>query len=825
MTTNSIFTRRFALCTSLVTVVSLLGSAGPAQAAGAPLLWGKLQSGPYAVGFKTYWRYDRARVYDPPYRANGTEVAVHPRPMLVNIWYPARRTAAAKPMLYREYLEVSSKEPFLRRFAARLVAFNRDVIRWEVLGKPLAALSVAEKQLMERLMQARTAAFRNATPSPGLFPVVVNHQGLGGAFEDNAVLFEWLASHGYVVANSAYQSENPAYLNIDGDLALSVKDMDFLVNELQSWPNADLQKIGAIGQSYGGQAVMAWRAESNSPVDALVSLDATLEYSPLGDPRRSRLMARLGQTDRMAAPMLLFAQKDRSPEFGHYDPMKYADRYYVSVNHLLHNDFISHGAIGSELAPANRPNPPEPKAIRPTYEQVCRYTLQFFNAYLKQDRAAFAFLQAAAKKEIGDQSGLALRYRAAASLPPTAKQLTDLVLQQGVEKGLQLGRRFPGDLTEDVLQQASYTLKELGKPSDAIAMLQLSAELHPDSAEAHELLADAWIGKGERVPAIEAYRKAVGLRVKIGQPADPAWERLKASRLAPRIVVTAPGPQTIQLRWQPLPSAAGYMVYRRSTDTPNAALVRLTSHPVTDTTFTDSAANRVNGSSYAVAAVFPSAGRVIEAPAIPVGPVSGMPPPGWTVGSLSEGERTGSAVFDPATGELTIRGSGADIWGEADECFYMHQEVEGDFQVTVRALSRPTNTDAWAKAGLMVREALDPGARTAFLIATPESGLLFQWRREMAKEESCGSKLVIEHRRLQVPITLRLSRRGNQIIPEVSLDDGKSFQPGGEPMQFSPSLSNKLFVGLAVTAHAPGKVSEARFSDLALHSGRFGDSQ
>ncbi len=68
-----------------------------------------------------------------------------------------------------------------------------------------------------------------------------------------------------------------------------------------------------------------------------------------------------------------------------------------------------------------------------------------------------------------------------------------------------------------------------------------------------------------------------------------------------------------------------------------------------------------------------------------------------------------------------------DIWGTADEFRYVYQSISGDFTVTAR-LSSLTNTDPWAKAGVMVREGTAADARHALTAVTISNGLAFQRR-------------------------------------------------------------------------------------------------
>jgi hypothetical protein len=94
-----------------------------------------------------------------------------------------------------------------------------------VIGKSHQQLSDADRVNLENLMQGPTAAIKGAEPATGAFPLVINHPGLGRAVEDNVVLNEWLASHGYVLATSAFQSENAVYVNIEAHVQLKCSDI------------------------------------------------------------------------------------------------------------------------------------------------------------------------------------------------------------------------------------------------------------------------------------------------------------------------------------------------------------------------------------------------------------------------------------------------------------------------------------------------------------------------------------------------------------------------------------------------------------------------
>src|SRR5436305_11520995 len=66
----------------------------------------------------------------------------------------------------------------------------------------------------------------------------------------------------------------------------------------------------------------------------------------------------------------------------------------------------------------------------------------------------------------------------------------------------------------------------------------------------------------------------------------------------------------------------------------------------------------------------------------------------------------GSAEFDPGTGQYKITGSGADIWGKADQFHYLWRQMSGNFAITATA-NFLTEGIAHRKAVIMLRTRLD----------------------------------------------------------------------------------------------------------------------
>ncbi len=482
----------------------------PSASAQDRRLWGGLEPGPHAVGFSSSWQLDHARRYARDYDAGAAAAGPareSPRPILVYIWYPARKTDAT-PLRYRAYLEIGSDDPRIAAFARRLCAFTRRTMAEEVLEERPAKIDAAKAAGIERWLDTTTYAVKDAPVAPGKFPLIIGHPGLGGTIEDNAALYEYLASHGYVVAVAAYQSENPAYLNIDWDLDRSIKEMDFLVRYVKARPGFDLGLIGAIGHSYGAQAVLAWRAERNSPVEAVVSLDSTVEHGAPGEPGFEPLKARLAVADRLAGPILLLAPKEDSTSFRHWDHWKYTRLYTVTVPDLDHNDYITQGAARFAFFPGRNAPPEKAAAIRAGYDSICRLVKAFFDAHLKGDQPAVAFLKDVAKGKGIDPGRLTLSVREPAPLPPSAGQLVDLVLKRGIEEAIRVARRFGPEMSADSLDDAGDGLIGEGKPAEGLALMRLCCELHMSSWTARTVLGDRLLQQGDRAGALAALREA-----------------------------------------------------------------------------------------------------------------------------------------------------------------------------------------------------------------------------------------------------------------------------------------------------------------------------
>jgi hypothetical protein len=189
--------------------------------------------------------------------------------------------------------------------------------------------------------------------------------------------------------------------------------------------------------------------------------------------------------------------------------------------------------------------------------------------------------------------------------------------------------------------------------------------------------------------------------------------------------------------------------------------------------------------------------------------------PAWgtfTSQDIGAGTAAGSFSFDGNV--YTIQADGADIWGTADAFRYAFRQVSGDFQMTVRVTSLdPVNT--WSKAGVMVRQSLDPGSANAMIATSGTSGggATFQWRPTQGASSS-SQRLLESAYTVTEPACIRLVRQGNTISGYVFV--GGRWRLEGQTT--AVVLTGPVYVGLAVTSHVDGTLTTATFDRACTFS-------
>ncbi|GGZ10344.1 alpha-N-acetylglucosaminidase [Streptomyces poonensis] len=150
----------------------------------------------------------------------------------------------------------------------------------------------------------------------------------------------------------------------------------------------------------------------------------------------------------------------------------------------------------------------------------------------------------------------------------------------------------------------------------------------------------------------------------------------------------------------------------------------------------------------------------------------------FEAGPLAEGWRTytnNGAVFGQLEDRFAIDGAGADLWKGTTEFGTVYREgALGDGAVVTLRVDSQAATGSWARAGIVVRNALGTPGSPGFLnlAVTPANGVVLSY-------DSTGDGTLDTYRRItgiKVPVLLRLTRAGGSYTGACSTDGGSAWR-------------------------------------------------
>jgi hypothetical protein len=181
------------------------------------------------------------------------------------------------------------------------------------------------------------------------------------------------------------------------------------------------------------------------------------------------------------------------------------------------------------------------------------------------------------------------------------------------------------------------------------------------------------------------------------------------------------------------------------------------------------------------------------------------------------------AFREASPGHYLMSSTSGDIGGDHDYFRFVCRQLSGDGIITAR-IDSIREAAEWTRAGIMIRESLDPGSTCAFMSATPEGQRAFLSRTRTGA--GATSSVVGSNDTRGFPFWVKLERRGNQFSASYS-QDGQTWvaQPGYEntgnaalpnPQTISMKTRGNIFIGLALTSADPQRTTVGAFSDIVV---------
>ena len=135
---------------------------------------------------------------------------------------------------------------------------------------------------------------------------------------------------------------------------------------------------------------------------------------------------------------------------------------------------------------------------------------------------------------------------------------------------------------------------------------------------------------------------------------------------------------------------------------------------------------------------------------------------------------------DKGGNAFSVTSTGSDIWNNADQFRFVYKTLSGNGSITARVDSL-TRSDAWSKAGVMIRESLDAGSKHASIVVTPDSSCSQQYRTTTG---GASASRIGPARPSGPPTGSAITRTGNVFKAETS-PDGKTWTQVWAPIKRS----------------------------------------
>jgi len=175
-------------------------------------------------------------------------------------------------------------------------------------------------------------------------------------------------------------------------------------------------------------------------------------------------------------------------------------------------------------------------------------------------------------------------------------------------------------------------------------------------------------------------------------------------------------------------------------------------------------------------------------------------------GDVGAPQIAGASAYNPLSQDYALSAAGVNMWAQKDEFHFVWKRMKGDFILQARVQFQGQGVDPHRKAGLIIRNTLDPDSPYADVALHGDGLMSLQYRRTKgALTEQVESAV-------KGPDVIQIERKGSAYTMSVARH--------GEPFTTTTlpelALADDVYVGLFLCSHNIGVIERAVFSGVRI---------
>lgn len=180
-------------------------------------------------------------------------------------------------------------------------------------------------------------------------------------------------------------------------------------------------------------------------------------------------------------------------------------------------------------------------------------------------------------------------------------------------------------------------------------------------------------------------------------------------------------------------------------------------------------------------------------------------------GDIGDVQHAGSVAYDAAEGTYLVTGGGENMWADVDAFHFVWKMAAGDLSLAADVRLVGEGGHEHRKAGLIIRQSLDPDAPYADVVIHGDGLTSIQYR-----DARGGPTREVQANVTSAPKRIRIEKEGDYVSLSIAHEGEALHATGGT---FKIDLKEPFFIGLGVCAHDNNVAEQAVFSNVVLTHG------